>query len=100
MNISTKIINEINNIGNKYGDVKKICLFGSRARGDHHSRSDIDLAIYFFNKPNQKVVQELETIDTLLKIDVTTIHNGLEKNFLNNVKNEGVCIYSTMHVFQ
>ena len=32
-------------LGEKY-HADKIVLFGSRARGDHKERSDIDLAIY------------------------------------------------------
>lgn len=34
------------NISKKYSDIKKVVLFGSRARGDNEERSDIGLAIY------------------------------------------------------
>ena len=32
-------------LAQQYG-AKRLVLFGSRARGDHHERSDIDLAVY------------------------------------------------------
>ncbi len=52
--------------------VEEIWLFGSRARGDHQSRSDIDLA-FLCPKANDKdwnnLLSILEKADTLLHID-------------------------------
>lgn len=52
--------------------VEEICLFGSRARGDHQARSDIDLA-FLCPKANDKdwanLSSILEKADTLLRID-------------------------------
>jgi predicted nucleotidyltransferase len=54
-------------------EVKRVILFGSRARGDAEERSDIDLAI---EAPRASVRQWLdichllEEADTLLQIDV------------------------------
>ncbi len=93
MNIDKKIQSKIIEIGNKYKDIKKITLFGSRARGDNSDRSDIDLAVYFVDKPNYNVIGDFEEIETLLKIDVTVITNGLEEKFLQNVKNEEIVVY-------
>lgn len=45
INIDSSILNAFCNIGKKYG-IKKIVLFGSRARGDHRYNSDIDVAFY------------------------------------------------------
>ena len=55
MNLNENIIKAINNICVKTKEVKKISLFGSRARGDNNERSDIDLAVYFFAKPHYMV---------------------------------------------
>ena len=52
--------------------VEEIWLFGSRARGDHRERSDIDLAIVCPKATDQEWSQILEIIedaDTLLHID-------------------------------
>jgi uncharacterized protein len=52
--------------------VEEIWLFGSRARGDHQERSDIDLAI-LCPTANEKdwgsILQIIDKADTLLKID-------------------------------
>ena len=54
--------------------VDKIVLFGSRARGDHHDRSDIDLAVFCDQASDEEWQQVLDClredrIDTLLKVD-------------------------------
>lgn len=42
--IRDEVIQEIREIAEKY-KVEKVILFGSRARGDFHRTSDIDLAV-------------------------------------------------------
>ena len=54
--------------------VDKVVLFGSRARGDHHDHSDIDLAIFCDQASDEEWRQVLDClredrIDTLLKVD-------------------------------
>jgi nucleotidyltransferase substrate binding protein (TIGR01987 family) len=52
--------------------IEEMWLFGSRARGDHGERSDIDLAIVCPSATDQewhKVLEVIDKADTLLKID-------------------------------
>jgi predicted nucleotidyltransferase len=52
--------------------VEAIWLYGSRARGDHRDRSDIDLAILCPNANDRdwrRVMDIVGEADTLLKID-------------------------------
>ncbi|MDF3046965.1 MAG: Nucleotidyltransferase domain [Candidatus Midichloriaceae bacterium] len=52
--------------------VDEIWLFGSRARGDHSDRSDIDLALVCPSATSydwSKVLEVIDNADTLLKID-------------------------------
>ncbi|MFY9590313.1 nucleotidyltransferase domain-containing protein [Rickettsia endosymbiont of Halotydeus destructor] len=74
--------------------VKEIWLFGSRARGDNHKLSDIDLAIICPNITDQewlKIIDIIENADTLLKIDCVRfeplkISAELYENILKNKK--------------
>lgn len=93
MNLSKNIVKSIIEKALKYRSIKKITLFGSRARGDNHERSDIDLAIYFFDKPDYNIISDLEEVETLLKIDVTIFSNLLDEKFIDNVKKEEIIIY-------
>lgn len=95
--MKTNEIEQIKRICSKYSSIKKAVLFGSRARGDNNSRSDFDIAIYFENKPEHKILTnidiDIDEIETLLKIDVTIINDRLDPAFLENIKNEGIIIY-------
>lgn len=69
--------------------VEEIWLFGSRARGDHQERSDIDLAIICPNATDSdwsKIMDIIEDADTLLKIDCVRfdkVGDDLSENILN-----------------
>ena len=66
--IKEKIINQIVDIAQKY-EVKKVFLFGSRARGDFLRGSDIDLAVLGGNIGMFRLDVNDYT-DTLLTYDV------------------------------
>ena len=84
-------------LGKKY-QAEKIVLFGSRARGDHRERSDIDLAIFGMSPYSQALFwMDLEEIPTLLKFDVTYVVPDMDKNFLKNIECEGITIYEKDH---
>jgi predicted nucleotidyltransferase len=52
--------------------IDEIWLYGSRARGNHHDRSDFDVAFVCPRASNEewlKIVDIIEEADTLYKID-------------------------------
>ena len=72
--------------------VEEIYLFGSRARGDNRSRSDIDLAISCPKATDdewQKVRDIVENADTLLEIDCVRLEDA-GADFYAEIRNEGV----------
>lgn len=60
--------------------VKKVILFGSRARGDHDERSDIDLAIAGDITDHEwlQICEMAENTDTLLEIDLVRLNTASE----------------------
>lgn len=75
--------------------IKAIYLFGSRARGDHTKKSDIDLAIDCPNASAQdwdQIMDIVENADTLLKIDVVELKTANEE-LKQNITQEGIKIY-------
>ena len=66
--IKEQVINEIIDLAKKY-NVEKVILFGSRARGDYHRASDIDLAVYGENITGFALDVE-DMTSTLLTFDV------------------------------
>ncbi|SHK03171.1 nucleotidyltransferase family protein [Paramaledivibacter caminithermalis] len=96
-NLSDKIIKEIKSIARKYL-IKKIILFGSRARGDNKPTSDIDIAVYTFPKFDNEglFVSEIQDLNTLLKIDIVFLKDITNEKLIANIKEEGVVIYERL----
>ncbi len=88
----TPLYQQLSDLAAKYG-AQKFVLFGSRARGDHTDRSDIDLAIYGMPKQNQALFwSDADDLDTLLKLDLVHITPELDQKFLQNVEKDGVIL--------
>jgi len=76
--------------------VRSVILFGSRARGDHQERSDIDVAV---DAPNMDIVEwdELclyihENSNTLLPIDLIWLQQATLQ-LANRIQSEGVVVF-------
>ncbi|AWK51252.1 nucleotidyltransferase domain-containing protein [Clostridium beijerinckii] len=94
MNLERRIVDEIVGICHKYEHIRKVILFGSRAREDNSIKSDIDLAIYCDNS----IVDFIEDIEmntsTLLEFDFSDMKGIQDELFIEQVKKEGVVIYA------
>ena len=93
MNVEKRIVYEIVDIASKYKYINKVILFGSRARGDNSTKSDIDLAIYSDNS----IVEFIEDIEmnanTLLEFDFSDMNVVSDEFFIEQIKKEGIVIY-------
>ena len=79
----------------RYG-AQRLVLYGSRARGDFHARSDVDLAVYGMpEKQRGSFSVEAEDLPTLLKLDIVHISENMEPAFLQNIEKDGVTLYAT-----
>jgi predicted nucleotidyltransferase len=80
--------------------VEAVWLFGSRARKDHQSRADIDLAVLCPSatlQDWQKLQKIIENADTLLKIDCIRFDIIDSKNVLrNSILNQGIKLYEKL----
>ena len=87
------IYQSIAELGQKY-HAEKIVLFGSRARGDHRERSDIDLAVFGMPPDAQaRFWAAVDELPTLLKFDITHVVPDMDQNFLKNIEHDGVALY-------
>lgn len=89
--IQALVIEEIIGLAKKY-NLNKVILFGSRARGDYKSRSDIDLAVSGGDCIRFSLdVQEMTS--TLLFFDIVNLDGTVQNELLESIEKEGVCIY-------
>ncbi len=89
--ISERALNEITDLARKY-DLDKVTLYGSRARGDYHRTSDIDLAISGGNEMMFSLDVD-EYTWTLLKYDIVMMERHLSPELRNNIQKDGKVIY-------
>ena len=76
----------------KDNDVRKLILFGSRARGDYKERSDIDFAFYGGNS-SRFILEVDEETPTLLQFDVLDLDKPIQAELLESIKREGMVIF-------
>lgn len=89
--IKLRVIEEIKELAQKY-KIKRVILFGSRARGDYHKTSDIDLATEGGNHVRFALdVDELTT--TLLKYDIIDLDGPVQEELRQAIREEGILLY-------
>lgn len=89
--IKKQVIDEICSLAQKY-KVKKVILFGSRARGDYRRASDIDLAVCGGNTSLFALDVEEETF-TPLKYDVVNLDGDVQEELRHSIQAEGIILY-------
>ena len=91
MALNARLEREIIAFAKKYG-VRKVILFGSRARGDNRERSDIDLAV-----SGGDIGEFAETVNeetwTLLMFDVVNLDKGISAELQAEIDRDGVVLY-------
>ena len=81
----------IRRLAREYG-LEKAILFGSRARGDFHRTSDIDLAVSRGNAAGFALAVEEETA-TLLEYDIVNLDGTVQEELRERIRKEGVTLY-------
>ncbi len=89
-----KIINEI---FSKYPQIKKIIVYGSRAKGNFREGSDIDLTIVEEKEIPTSVLLKLvnDFDDSLLpiKVDISIFSKLTNQNLIDHIKRVGQVFY-------
>ena len=90
-NVPERVIRDITRIARK-NNVEKIILFGSRARGDHTERSDIDLAVSGGNFDGFYWDMK-ENVHSLLSIDTVELDKGISDELKKEIERDGIIVY-------
>ncbi len=89
------IIKQIADALSQVPSVEAVVLFGSRARGDHWERSDIDLAVVCpdaSRKDWHKLIDVVDDARTLFKIDLVRFDDAPE-SLKEEIMSEGIPLY-------
>ena len=91
MELRADIKDSIIELAKQYG-LAQVILFGSRARGDNHERSDIDLAVRGGDVIRFSLAVD-EDVPTLLMFDVVNLDQSVQPELLAAIKKDGVSLY-------
>ena len=96
--LDEKVVKDIVSILEKYSEVERACIFGSRARGDYRKGSDIDIALFGENltfQINAKIYFEIDDLYLPYKIDLINFNSlGEDDKIKDSILKEGVEIYA------
>ncbi len=90
-NLPDRVLKDIIAAAKKCG-IETIILFGSRARGTHRERSDIDLAVRGGNFDEFYWIIN-ETAWSLLSFDIVEMDRGIPYELEEELTKDGVVIY-------
>ena len=95
--IEKKLLLELNNIFKNYKEIERVLLFGSRARNDNKTYSDVDICLFgkdITHLVHAKVAMDIEEINTPLSFDIINFNELTKEEFINNILKEGIEIYN------
>jgi len=90
-NIPDRVMRDIITFSKEY-NIRKVVLFGSRARGTHTNRSDIDIAVSggdfdsFYWAAKEKV-------HSLLSFDLIEWDAGVSEELKKEIEKDGIVLY-------
>lgn len=95
-NLDKKIERELISSAKHFG-LRKLILFGSRARGNNRERSDIDLAAQGGDISEFAAAVE-EKVETLLSFDIINLDDDLAEDFKAEIERDGIILYEEIPV--
>jgi len=87
------LIKEIINICVRLGDVEEIILYGSRAKGVHLPKSDLDIAIKGKNFDIDELADHIDELDTLLGVDLVDFYKCKNELLVKEIEKDGITLY-------
>lgn len=93
--LNQKRLQAIRTVLDKYPQVSRVLVFGSRARGDFKHNSDIDLALYSMDRQAfpPELVLDLDEAAGIYKTNIIDMNEIDNETLLYQIREQGVEIY-------
>lgn len=95
--LSFSVQDQLTHVFQKYSQIEKVILYGSRAKGNYRAGSDIDITIVAPKMDLSGLLQIQNEIDDLLlpyKMDISLFHQIDNANLLDHIQRVGAIFYS------
>lgn len=90
------VITKIHLVLQRHPDIQRVFLYGSRAKGNYHLGSDIDLCIESDQLTLTELLQVNNELDDLLlpwKLDLSLKHHIDNQSLLDHINEVGIVFY-------
>jgi predicted nucleotidyltransferase len=97
--LSDKVIEEIKGVFRKHSEVKKVLIFGSRAKGNYRSGSDIDLAVIGNNIDYRLILKigcEIDALELLYGVDLLDYQSKKDTPIGEHIDRVGQVFYENL----
>lgn len=93
--LASKELELICDLFRHHPDVREVRLFGSRAKGNHTSRSDVDLAVWGIDSvlKVEQLAAELDELPLPYRFDVQAFERILHEPLRAHIERVGIPIY-------
>lgn len=95
--LDSTVIAALTKIFTKFSNIKKVKLYGSRAKSTFTQRSDIDLVIYGENLNRftlSSLVSEFEESEIIYSIDVQNYSNIKNRELIDHIDRIGIIYFN------
>ncbi len=96
--LNIKTIEKIHSVFEKYSEIEKVIIYGSRAKGNYRNGSDIDLVLCGDNLNTSFLLKIDEAIDELnlpYTFDISIYDQIDNENLLEHINRAGMDFYTT-----
>jgi len=94
--LSPETIKKIQQVFARYPEIDRVCLYGSRAKGNYREGSDIDLTVMGDSLTNSQLLRIENTLDELLlpyKIDLSLFRQIENGDLADHIQRVGIDFY-------
>lgn len=93
--LSAQELESIRSVFRRHPAVKSAILFGSRAKGTHNNRSDVDLVVsgLVMQLEAEAIASDLDELATPYHFDVQSMEHIQHRGLLDHIQRVGIVIY-------
>ncbi len=94
------IISKIYGVFSKYSQIEKVILYGSRAKGNYHNGSDIDITLkgqdLTLSNSVYPISEELDELYLPYMFDISIFSHIKDENLIEHINRVGLIFYTSL----
>jgi len=96
--LTDKELDKLCNVFSQYADIKKVVLYGSRAKGNHKPFSDVDITLIgdtLRHSQRNQLSMDIDDLSLPYQFDVSIFQTLTNSDLIDHIQRVGITIYAT-----